>query len=199
MRTSRLTSLLALLALAACGAPQAASDQPPADQAAAASAPAATSISASHPELDKATELGVVNAREPLPGIVTSGQPTEEQMAALAEAGVKRFISLRPATEEGTGWEEAWAEEHGAFFWRLPIGGAADLTRENVELLDKVLNNGAGEPTVLYCHSSNRAGAMLALRAAWVEGVTPGEAIELGKSGGMTGLEQAVTQLLLGS
>ena len=40
-----------------------------------------------------ATELDVRNARMPLPGLITAGQPSEEQVEALLAAGVTHFIS----------------------------------------------------------------------------------------------------------
>ena len=183
-RSFPVASLAALFVLTACGG---------ADRS------SASADATAAPSLEVATSLGVPNAREPLPNIVTAGQPTQEQFAALAAAGFTRFISLRPASEQGTGWEESWAEEHGVQFLRNPIGGAPDLTRENVQLLDAELKEGDGVPTVVYCASSNRAGAMLALRAAWLQGATPAEALELGKAAGMTRLEPEVAQLLGGS
>lgn len=190
MRAQRLTALLAILVLSACGGAGSSNEQATAE-------PAATAQPA--PSLDLVTSMGVMNAREPMPGLISAGQPTQEQFDALVKAGYTRIISLRPQVENGTGWEEAEAQKTGAFFARIPIDGAADLTRENVELLDRILENGNGEPTVLYCASSNRVGALLALRAAWLKGASPQDALDLGKAAGMTRMEPAVTQLLLGS
>jgi len=53
---------------------------------------------------------------------------------------------------------------------------------------------------MLYCASSNRVGAMLALKAHWVDGESPEEALELGLAAGLTSLERSVRDLLdLGS
>lgn len=186
-RLGTLASLLALSTALACA---------PGESPEAGGAPAEAAATAPAPTLSTATALGVANAREPIPGVIAAGQPTEEQFQALAEAGYVHFVSLRPATERGAGWEEAYAAEHGVDFTRLPIAGAPDLTRDNVETLDRILAATGGEPTVLYCGSSNRVGALLALRAQWLGGVPPQEALELGREAGMTRLEPAVAQLL---
>ncbi|MDX1492854.1 MAG: hypothetical protein R3253_02180 [Longimicrobiales bacterium] len=127
---------------------------------------------------------------------MTAGQPTEEQLEALREAGFENFISLRPASEEGAGWEEAHSSSGSYDFDRLAISGAGDLTRENVEAFAAILEETGDEPTVLYCASSNRVGAMLALKAFWLEGASPEEALELGRAAGLTRLEGRVVELM---
>lgn len=155
---------------------------------------------AGDPTLSDATELGVRNARMPVDGLVTAGQPTVDQMEGLARAGFASFISLRPEAEDGAGWEESHAADRSYGFARLPISGVEDLTRENVDAFAGLLEGAGDEPTVLYCASSNRVGAMLALKAFWIDGAEPEEALELGLAGGMTRLEGPVREILgLGS
>lgn len=148
------------------------------------------------PSLAVATDLGVRNARMPLEGVVTAGQPTEDQLEALREAGFENFISLRPTAEDGAGWEEAHAADGSYSFQRLPISGGDDLTRANVETFAAALDARGGEPTVLYCASSNRVGAMLALKAFWLDGATAEEALALGQAAGLTRLEGRVVELM---
>lgn len=171
------------------------SSEPPVDTADS-SVAAVDGGASSTATLQVATDLGVRNARMPLPGIVTAGQPTQEQLEALAAAGYENFISLRPTSEDGAGWEEAHSASGSYDFDRLPISGAASLTHENVEAFAAMLEEAGDDPTVIYCASSNRAGAMLALKAHWVDGVEPAEALELGLQGGMTRLEAPVRELL---
>ena len=187
LRLRRSALALVLLATLACGggAPSQAQDRDSDDVS---SAPAP-------PTLATATALGVANAHEPTAGLLTAGQLTEEQMAALAEAGYTTFISLRAPEESGAGWEEAYAAQHGLAFTRLSIAGAGDLSQENVTALDAILDAANG-PTVLYCGSANRVGAMLALRANWLDGIDAAQALDFGKAAGMTRLEPAVVQLL---
>ena len=49
---------------------------------------------------------------------------------------------------------------------------------------------------VLYCGSSNRVGALLALRAFHVQDMGAAESLELGKSTGVTGLESMLEEKL---
>ena len=161
-------------------------------------APAATaeSMVRSTATLEVATDLGVRNARMPMPGVLSAGQPTQEQLEAMRAAGFENFISLRPTSEEGAGWEEAHSADGSYDFDRVPISGAASLTRENVERFAALLEAAEDGPAVLYCASGNRVGAMLALKAHWVDGVEAEAALELGLQGGMTRLEAPVRELL---
>ena len=51
-------------------------------------------------------------------------------------------------------------------------------------------------PVLLHCGSGNRIGALLALRAVWLEGKDPAAALDYGKAAGLTGLEPAVKSML---
>ena len=54
-----------------------------------------------------------------------------------------------------------------------------------------------GEGKVLmHCGSGNRVGAMMALRARWVQGRSAEEALAIGRSSGLKGLEGDVRTLL---
>lgn len=146
--------------------------------------------------LESATALEVRNARMPLPGLVTAGQPTQEQFDGLVAAGFENFISLRLADEGGAGWEEEYAPGAGVSFTRLPVSGSAGLNRETAEELGRLLDAAGDGGTVLYCGSSNRVGALLALKAFWVDGVSAEDALELGKAAGVTRLESTLVELL---
>lgn len=181
--------LFGLVVLGACGG----DDAPPPEAATEVveSAPVTAT-----PSLEVATSLGVTNARMPLPGLVTAGQVTQEQFDAMAQAGYQHFVSLRLPTESGAGWEEAHAPSAGVAFTRIPVAGSGDLTRAAVDELARALDAAGDEGTVVYCASSNRVGALLALKAHWVDGMSAEEALELGRAGGMTRLEPAVMELL---
>jgi uncharacterized protein (TIGR01244 family) len=166
--------------LAACSQPA---------TAPAASAPVAPTASST------TTALGLLNEARPAPGLITSGQPTEAQFAALPAAGVATVIHLRPTTEKGTGWEEARAKELGLDFVRLPIDGAKDVTEANARKLAELLA-GAKGPVLLSCGSSNRCGALLALKSFHVDGKSKDEALAFGRSGGLKALEPTVAGLL---
>jgi len=143
----------------------------------------------------EADEIGLANAHAPFPGILTGGQPSEEQFDLLAEAGYRLFVNLRPATEPGTGWEQAAAEELGVGYVSIPVAGAGDVTEANARLLSEVLAGRKG-PAVVYCRSGNRVGALFALSAHHVDGKSVDESLEVGRSAGLTKLEPVVRDLL---
>jgi protein tyrosine phosphatase (PTP) superfamily phosphohydrolase (DUF442 family) len=148
------------------------------------------------PTLADVQAVGIQNTAMPLDNLVTTGQPTEEQLFALVDLGYTNFISLRPPTEEGAGWEEGIASDEGIQFARIPVDGAQGLTRENVLELDRLLGQAGDEGTVVYDSSGNRVGALLALRAYWLEGADPQAALDLGRRAGLSGLEPTVSELL---
>ena len=49
---------------------------------------------------------------------------------------------------------------------------------------------------LLHCGSGNRVGALLALKAFWLDGGSAEEALEVGLAGGVTRLEPTVRELL---
>ena len=122
--------------------------------------------------------------------------PTEEQFAGLAAAGITRVITLRAADESGTGWEEARAHAAGVQFVRLPVAGRDGLTRATVERFAEALRAGGDAPTLVCCASSNRVGALFALKAAWLDGMPEAEALDLGRAAGMERIEPEVQKLL---
>jgi protein tyrosine phosphatase (PTP) superfamily phosphohydrolase (DUF442 family) len=140
--------------------------------------------------------LGVQNVAEPVPNLITAAQPTRAQADELVSMGYENFISLQFAEESGAGWEESGIPGAGGRFARISVGGPDDLTRENVEALARVLEEAGGEQTVLYCASSNRVGALLALKAYWMDGADAADALALGRAAGMRALEPSVRRLL---
>ena len=134
------------------------------------------------------------NGRMPVEGVLTGGQPTTEQLEALRAAGYETLLNLRTEGESGNTSRDV-AEAMGFTYVELPIAGADGLTPENVKAFAELLEEAKG-PTVVHCGSGNRVGAMFALKAAWVDGASPQEALELGKAAGLTGLEPAVVEKL---
>ena len=173
-----LAGLLTAAALAAGAAEPDAPAEPPA-------APAAATAAQLLP-----------NGTQPLPGVLTGGAPrAADGFAALAAAGYRTYVDLRPVTESGEEAELA-ATAAGLAYVRVPVAGVADLDLVSARALDAVLDDRAAAPVVVACASGNRSGALLALRAFWLEGVPPGEALELGRRAGLTGLEDTVRTLL---
>jgi uncharacterized protein (TIGR01244 family) len=136
----------------------------------------------------------LMNRAEPLPGVVTSGQPDEESLRELADAGYVAVIDLRGVDEERGFDERSVVESTGMSYVSLPISGASEVSYENASALDKILGDAEG-PVLLHCASSNRVGALLSLRAR-MRGASPEEALELGTAAGLSGLGETVKGLL---
>ena len=141
--------------------------------------------------------LPIVNARIPMDGLLSGGQPTKEQIEAAARAGYRTVINMRGAKEPGFEWEEELVKQLGMKYEHLPVTGKDSLTREKIEQIDAVLTAALEEgPVMLHCASGNRIGAVMALRAAWVEEMDPEKALAYGRASGMTRTEGLTRELL---
>jgi uncharacterized protein (TIGR01244 family) len=141
--------------------------------------------------------LPIRNARIPMDGLLSGGQPTQEQIGAAAKAGYRTVINLRGEKEPGFEWEPQMVEKLGMKYEHLPVTGKDSLTREHIERIDDVLTAALEDgPVLLHCASGNRIGAVLALRAVWVEEMDPEQALAYGRASGMTGAEGVARELL---
>lgn len=127
-------------------------------------------------------------------GIAVSGQPTEQNLDSIADAGYTAVIDLR-GTNESRGYEEKTAvEDRGMEYVSLPIAGASDISLESASELDAVLSRIDG-PVLVHCGSGNRVGALLALREQ-LHGASTAEALALGDRAGLTSLRPLVEKTL---
>ena len=188
VRAIRLPALIGAVFVMACGEPAQEPANTSTGQASMTSAPSVTAT--------EIQDLGVRNGTILTDNLLAAGQVTESQFEELVDMGYTNFISLRPISENGAGWEEAHVVDDDVTFTRIPVAGAGGLTRENVMVLSEILEEASSENTVLYCASSNRVGGLLALKAYWLDGVEPDDALEIGRQAGLTGLESAVQELL---
>jgi uncharacterized protein (TIGR01244 family) len=140
--------------------------------------------------------LGLENEAAPRQNRIASGSIDAADLGRLRAAGVRHVINLR-TEEEARGFDEAQiASGLGIDYHSIPIKGAESLTPENVRKLDEALKQAGEELTLVYCASSNRVGALIALREAWIGGQSTEAAIAEGKRWGLKGLEGNVRTLL---
>lgn len=132
----------------------------------------------------------------PAPQRVASGVLHAGDIAALKKAGVREVINLSAASETPDFDEAAAMRGAGITYRYLPIHGAADLTRDNVIRFDQLLADAGDQLTLTHCASSNRVGAMIALRAAVVGGQSTDAALAEGRRWGLKSLEPAVRERL---
>lgn len=156
---------------------------------------ASFSLSAQGNEIP-ASVADVPNIHHPTPQHFTGGQPDAGQLKAFHNLGVRHLVDLRPPEEAPNLNGAAQTSRAGLAYYHIPIAGGEDLTRDHVAVLDTILKRIDGEKTLLHCASSNRVGAMMALHAAWHQGKSQQEAIQLGRDYGMTSLESRVVEQL---
>lgn len=129
-------------------------------------------------------------------GRVASGRLEATDIPNIAAAGIETVIDLRDDSETPDFDEAAAVRAAGMRYHNLPIHGPQDLTTENVRAFDALLATAGKSPTLIHCASSNRVGALIALRAATLQGMSGDEAVELGKAWGLGSLEPAVRERL---
>lgn len=129
--------------------------------------------------------------RTPARGVHTSGRIGQAEVERLAASGFRHVIDLTLDAETPAYDEAASVRAQGMAYDRLPIRGADDLTIGHVREFDRLLG-AAARPVLVHCASSNRVGALAALRAAWIEGMGTEAAIDVGRRWGLKGLEPAV-------
>ncbi|HET8940715.1 MAG TPA: sulfur transferase domain-containing protein [Rudaea sp.] len=134
------------------------------------------------------------NVSFPAPHRVASGAVHADDVAELKKAGVQEVIDLR-ADEETPHFDEAQAMRNaGIGFHQLPIRGMHDMSRDNVIKFDQLLADAGDKLTLVHCASSNRVGAMIALRAAIIQGKPVDDALAEGRHWGLRSLQPAVVQ-----
>ena len=173
MRREHVVAQVGLLLLLAFGA--AAAQGPPAAPAAPAPGP-------------------LLNPMHPLERVLTGGFAGPESYSALAGEGYKTYIDLRSEAERAA--DASAPTPPGLRIEHLPVAGEADLNLATARALDKLLDDPALYPVVVACGSGNRVGALLALRAFWLDGASPEAALDLGRKAGLTKMEPTVRILL---
>lgn len=104
---------------------------------------------------------GVANACEPIPGIVTGGQPAREHLAALKGAGCTVVIDIREHMEPQPYRTPDAVTQAGLEYRSIPVGHGAVSDATFGRLLETVRELAGKRPAFVYCASGNRVGAAL--------------------------------------
>ncbi|MGK0361870.1 MAG: hypothetical protein ACI9U2_004190 [Bradymonadia bacterium] len=136
------------------------------------------------------------HARAPFEGIITAGQPSAEQLRAVAAAGYKLVINTRAFGEPLVDQSQAFVEGLGMRYLHIPMSGAGDLTIANAKIMADALAADDALPALVHCASSNRVGALFALKAFHLEGKSADDALAEGRASGLTGMQAMVRPLL---
>lgn len=131
------------------------------------------------------------------PGLYASGQPSAQELARLAEGGVRTVINLRAPGEPVEFDEAEEATRLGLRYVSIPVAGSQDLTLETTARFSRELQSARQTGDVLvHCASSNRVGALVALACGITGGADDETAIALGRAAGLTTLEPMVRSVL---
>ena len=104
---------------------------------------------------------GVLNAYEPVPGMVTGGQPVVAHLAALKRAGCEVVVDVRDPMEEQPFDAPATVRAAGLEYLNIPVSHTP-LDERAIEDLQRALHDVIRtRPTFIYCNSGNRVGAAL--------------------------------------
>lgn len=133
---------------------------------------------------------------QPLPGLYTAGQPAASDWRAIKARGVRTVINLRPPGELKGRDEAAEVRAAGLRYVEIPVSGAEGINPDNARALHEALAPAHGGGVLVHCASGNRVGALLGLEQRDFDGVAAQRALQIGKSGGVTGLEGKLRQAL---
>ncbi len=104
----------------------------------------------------------VRNVCEPLPNIITGGQPTAEQLERFKAAGGALVLDIRDPMEPRPFDEPARARQAGLEYVNVPVSPGA-TGDDRMEQILSVLRAHRDKPVFFHCGSANRVGgAMLA-------------------------------------
>ena len=124
------------------------------------------------------------------------GTPDQRDITEFAEQGGDIVISLLSVEEMAGSNETEWTTKAGIAFYHVPVDGSKGVTFANARALDRLLLMHADKRIMVHCASANRVGALFALRAAWLDGLSAQQALDIGRQHGMTSLEQKVSVML---
>ena len=138
---------------------------------------------------------GLANACEPLPGIVTGGQPTAEHLAALKRAGCDVVLDLREPMEPRPYRAPDAVRAAGLEYVNIPFG-QGKIGDATFEAALRTMRELSGRKRVLvHCSSGSRVGAALIPYLMLDKGMSEEDAVNEGVRIGMRSaalLEQAL-------
>lgn len=145
--------------------------------------------------MSASVQLDIPFFAAPSAQVLTGGKTNAEALRSAQAQGVSKIVNLCPHSEDLGFDEPALAAELGLVYENIPIAGGGDLTRENAQRLAQALASANG-PVLVHCMSSNRVGALFALKARWLDGKSVDDALAEGRAHGLKGAEAGVRQLL---
>jgi protein tyrosine phosphatase (PTP) superfamily phosphohydrolase (DUF442 family) len=123
---------------------------------------------------------GLENAGYPLEGIATAGQPEQEHLERLAEAGYRTVLDVR-TFEEDPGFNEAeTVRKAGMEYVNMPLEVKPEAFSDEVfDRARELLADPDRRPILVHCASAVRVAPLLIPYLILDEGRSPDEAVEI--------------------
>ena len=131
---------------------------------------------------------GLPNAAEPVPGWITGGQPTEQQLNTFKSAGGEVVLDNRDPMEPRPFDEPAAVRAAGLEYISLPIVHGA-VTTDTMRQMHQTLKRLHGKKTLLHCSSGNRTAAALIPYMMLEKKMEQEDAVDLAMSIGLRSTE----------
>ena len=132
---------------------------------------------------------GIPNAGEPLPGLVTGGQPQRLHIAALKRAGCDVVLDCRDPMEPRPVREPEDVTAAGLEYVCIPVGHSRG-TDETLAQIREAMQASIGKKKVFFhCASGNRVGAMLIPYLMLDQAFTEADAVNTAMRVGMRSAE----------
>src|SRR5881296_2478617 len=131
---------------------------------------------------------GLPNAAEPVPGWITGGQPTEQQIEAFKAAGGEVVLDNRDPMEPRPFDEPATVRAAGLEYISLPIVHGA-VTTDTMKSVHQALKKLEGRKALLHCSSGNRTAAGLIPYLMVEKKLEQDDAVDLAMSIGLRSAE----------
>ena len=128
--------------------------------------------------------LGIANACQATPTLITGGQPTAEQLKAFKAAGGAVVLDIRDPMEPRPMNEPATAKGLGLEYINVPVA-SGDLNAAQIDRIRDVLNANKEKKVLFHCASANRVGGALVAYFMLDLGMEEEEATELAMRVGM--------------
>ena len=132
---------------------------------------------------------GVPNACEPLPGLVTGGQPMAPHLAALSQAGCGMVLDCRDPMEPRPLREPEDVAAAGLEYVCIPVGHTRGSDATLAQIRDALKASVGTKPVLFHCASGNRVGAALIPYLMLDQGFTEEDAVNTAMRVGMRNAE----------
>ncbi len=135
-------------------------------------------------------------AGEPIAGVLTGGELSDELLREAARLGYRTVVDLRGEREFNLPHRRALAEQLGLRWVHVPVTGVHHLGPTRGRQLLEAIEAEDALPAIVHCVSGDRVGALFAIALCCVRGASIQRALAIGLAAGMRGLAPAVHAVL---